>query len=101
MCLACLIGSGTAAVPVCLLAEPLQTSSFLVWQSYLALSHGMYDMLMSVAALADYTGRFARKEDIIQAENGRDGNDSMSADSEGFLSSSDEDEPPTTGEADL
>ena len=54
-----------------------------------------------LAALADYTGRFARKEDVIQAENGRDGNDSMSADSEGFLSSSDEDEPPTTGEADL
>jgi hypothetical protein len=51
---------------------------------------------------ADYTGRYARKEDVVQAENGRDGNDSMSADSEGFLSSSDdEDEPPTTGEADL
>ena len=50
---------------------------------------------------ADYSGRYARREDVIQAENGRDGNDSMSADSEGFLSSSDEDEPPTTGEADL
>ncbi len=53
-------------------------------------------------ACADYTGRYARKEDVVQAENGRDGNDSMSAASEGFLSSSDdEDEPPTTGEADL
>ena len=39
---------------------------------------------------------------MVQAENGRDGNDSMSAASEGFLSSSDdEEEPPTTGVADL
>ncbi|CAK0736751.1 Ubiquitin-conjugating enzyme E2 5 [Coccomyxa viridis] len=54
------------------------------------------------AKVKDYTGRYARKEDVVQAENGRDGNDSMSAASEGFLSSSDdEDEPPTTGEADL
>ncbi len=58
--------------------------------------------LTQVCIHADYTGRYARKEDVVQAENGRDGNDSMSADSEGFLSSSDdEDEPPTTGEADL
>ncbi len=56
---------------------------------------------VEVAVRADYTGRYARREDVIQAENGRDGNDSMSAGSEGFLSSSDEDEPPTTGEADL
>ena len=34
-------------------------------------------------ACADYTGRYARKEDVVQAENGRDGNDSMSAASEG------------------
>ena len=38
----------------------------------------------------------------MAVENGRDGNDSMSADSEGFLSSSDdEDEHPTTGEPDI
>lgn len=51
---------------------------------------------------AEYTARYAKKEDITLAENGRGGNDSMSADSDGFLSSSDdEDEHPTTGEADL
>lgn len=51
---------------------------------------------------AECTARFARKEDVAGPENGREGNDSMSADSEGFLSSSDDDdEPPTTGEPDL
>ena len=50
---------------------------------------------------AEYTARYARQQDVAE-ENGRDnGNESMSADSEGFLSSSDDDEPPTTGEADL
>lgn len=53
-------------------------------------------------AFAECTARFARKEDVAGTENGREGNESMSADSEGFLSSSDDDdEPPTTGEPDL
>ena len=41
---------------------------------------------------------------MAERNGGREnGNESMSADSEGFLSSSDdeEEEPPTTGEADL
>jgi len=39
---------------------------------------------------------------VAGQEEGRDGNDSMSARSDGFLSSSDEeDEPPTTGEAEM
>ena len=51
---------------------------------------------------AEYTARYAREENVTQEENGREGNESMSADSEGYLSSSDEeDEPPTTGVADL
>ncbi|EIE26132.1 ubiquitin conjugating enzyme [Coccomyxa subellipsoidea C-169] len=54
------------------------------------------------AKVKECTARFAKKEDVAGPENGRDGNDSMSADSEGFLSSSDdEDEHPTTGEPDL
>ena len=54
-----------------------------------------------MSCVAEYTARFARQHDVAD-ENGRDnGNESMSADSEGFLSSSDDDEPPTTGEADL
>jgi hypothetical protein len=54
---------------------------------------------------AEYTARYARQEDVAE-RNGHheNGNESMSADSEGFLSSSDDEddeEPPTTGEADL
>lgn len=62
------------------------------------------EQLLKVNAMrcAECTARYARKEDVAGPENGRDGNDSMSADSEGFLSSSDdEDEHPTTGEPDL
>ena len=53
---------------------------------------------------AEYTARYAKQEDVAERNGGREnGNESMSADSEGFLSSSDdeEEEPPTTGEADL
>ncbi|KAK9822690.1 hypothetical protein WJX81_001450 [Elliptochloris bilobata] len=50
----------------------------------------------------EYTAKYARPEDVAGEEEGREGNDSMSAHSDGFLSSSDEeDEPPTTGEAEM
>ncbi len=53
-------------------------------------------------ARTEYTAKYARPEDVAGQEEGRDGNDSMSARSDGFLSSSDEeDEPPTTGEAEM
>lgn len=52
--------------------------------------------------IAEYTAKYARPEDVAGQEEGREGNDSMSGRSDGFLSSSDEeDEPPTTGEADV
>ncbi len=58
-------------------------------------------MVCPGVCVAEYTARYARQQDVAE-ENGRDnGNESMSADSEGFLSSSDDEEPPTTGEADL
>ena len=55
-----------------------------------------------VRTRAEYTAKYARPEDVAGEEEGREGNDSMSAHSDGFLSSSDEeDEPPTTGEAEM